>query len=158
MRFGEVNYAFTDRLTGTLGLRYTQRTGGNYATQVSRRRRSHGLPPATAAERCARTLDFPSAELHRGGRRGNFSGRANIGYQFTNDLFGYLSYAHGFRSGGSTCRVCPGCAEWPTLATAVIEDETNSTLEAGLKSTLRDGRRRLNLAATVPSVEDYRRT
>jgi iron complex outermembrane receptor protein len=43
----------------------------------------------------------------------------------------------------------------PTLATAVIRDEQNSTDELGFKSTLRDGKATLNLAAYHTVVEDY---
>ena len=42
--FGEANFAFTERLTGTLGLRYTyEDKHGTYSTQVS-----GGLPSARA--------------------------------------------------------------------------------------------------------------
>src|SRR5262249_237186 len=45
--FGEVNYAFTDRLTGTLGARYTHEDkDGVYATHVSGGADLTGLPPA----------------------------------------------------------------------------------------------------------------
>jgi iron complex outermembrane receptor protein len=43
----------------------------------------------------------------------------------------------------------------PTLATAVIKDEQNSTYELGFKSTLRDGKATLNLAAYHTVVQNY---
>ena len=43
--FGEVNYAFTERLTATLGLRYTyEDKEGTYATQVFGGPISRGSP------------------------------------------------------------------------------------------------------------------
>ena len=43
----------------------------------------------------------------------------------------------------------------PTLATAVIEDEKNTSYEVGLKSTIFGGRATLNLAGYWTEVEDY---
>jgi iron complex outermembrane receptor protein len=156
--FGEVNYAFTDRLTGTLGLRYTNEDkDGVYATQVSGGLSLAGLPPATAVELLRAKLSIfrpQSYTAHDDG--GNWSGRANVAYQFTGDLFGYVSYAHGYKSGGlNMSGLALDAQNQPTLSTAVIKDEQNSTYELGLKSRLRDGKATLNLAAYHTVVEDY---
>jgi iron complex outermembrane receptor protein len=87
---------------------------------------------------------------------GNWSGRMNLAYKFTNDLMGYVSYAHGYKSGGLNMSGLPLDAQNnPALATAVIKDETNETYELGLKSTLRDGRATLNVALYHTIVDDY---
>jgi iron complex outermembrane recepter protein len=156
--FGEVNYAFTQRLTATLGLRYTHEDKeGTYATQVSGGLSLVGLPPATAAELARAKLSiFRPQSYTAADDGGNFSGRANIAYQFTEDLFGYLSFAHGYKSGGLNMSGLPLDAQnQPTLATAVIRDETHSTFELGFKSSLLDSRATLNLAAFHTVVEDY---
>jgi iron complex outermembrane recepter protein len=156
--FGEVSYAFTDRLTGTLGLRYTHEDkNGTYATQVSGGLPLTGLPPATAAELARAKLSiFRPQSYAAQDNGGNFSGRANVSYRFTQDLFGYVSYAHGYKSGGLNMSGLPLDAQnQPTLATAVIKDETNSTSEVGFKSTLRGGKATLNLAAYHTVVQDY---
>ena len=156
--FGEVNYAFTERLTGTLGLRYTHEDKeGTYATQVAGGLDLAGLPPATAAELLRAKLSiFRPQSYTAADDGGNFSGRANVAYQFTENLFGYLSYAHGYKSGGLNMSGLPLDAQnQPTLATAVIEDETNSTFEVGFKSTLLEGRATVNLAAFKTVVEAY---
>jgi len=156
--FGEVNYAFTDRLTGTLGLRYTHEDkDGVYATQVSGGANLTGLPPATAAEllRAKLSIFRPQSYMaHDDG--GSWSGRANVAYQFTRDLMGYVSYAHGYKSGGLNMSGLPLDAQnQPALATAVIRDEQNATTELGFKSTLRDGKATLNLAAYHTVVQNY---
>jgi iron complex outermembrane recepter protein len=156
--FGEVNYAFTERLTGTLGLRYTHEDKeGTYATQVFGGLDLTGLPPATAAELLRAKLSiFRPQSYTAADDGGNFSGRVNVAYEFTDDLFGYVNYAHGYKSGGLNMSGLPLDAQnQPALATAVIEDETNSTLEVGFKSTLLDGRATVNLAAFRTVVEDY---
>ena len=156
--FGEVNYAFTDKLTGTLGLRYTHEDkDGVYATQVSGGADLTGLPPATAAELLRAKLSIfrpQSYTAHDDG--GNFSGRLNLAYQFTRDLMGYVSYAHGYKSGGLNMSGLPlDATNQPSLATAVIKDEQNDTYELGFKSTLRDGKATLNLAAYHTVVQNY---
>ena len=56
---------------------------------------------------------------------GSLSGRANLAWQFTDGLFAYLGYAHGYKSGGLNMSGLPlDAANQPALATAVIEDET----------------------------------
>jgi len=156
--FGEVNYAFTDRLTGTLGLRYTDEDQqGAYATQVSGGADLTGLPPATAAELLRAKLSiFRPQSYTAADDGGSWSGRANVAYEFTSKLFGYVSYARGYKSGGLNMSGLPlDAANQPTLATAVIEDERNTTTEVGLKSTVLKGRGTVNVAAFHTVVEDY---
>jgi iron complex outermembrane receptor protein len=156
--FGETNYAFTDRLTGTLGLRYTHEDKeGAYATQVFGGLDLTGLDPATAAELARAKLSILRPQNYTAtDDGGNFSGRANVAYEFTGDLFGYVGYAYGYKSGGLNMSGLPlDALNQPALATAVIEDETNKTFEVGFKSTLLDGRATLNLAAFHTVVEDY---
>jgi iron complex outermembrane recepter protein len=156
--FGELNYAVTPRLTATLGLRYTyEDKQGTYATQVFGGANLAGLPAATATElNRAKLSIFRPQNYSVRNSDGSASGRANLAYEFSDDLFGYLSYAHGYKSGGLNMAGLPLDAQnRPTLATALIADETNATFEAGLKSTLFDGRATLNLAAYRTLVEDY---
>jgi iron complex outermembrane receptor protein len=156
--FGEVNYAFTERLTGTLGLRYTNEDKeGTYATQVFGGLELTGLAPAVTAElNRAKLSIFRPQNYTAADDGGNFSGRANIAYELTDNLFGYVSFARGYKSGGLNMSGLPLDAQnQPTLATAVIRDEKNTTLELGFKSTLLDGRATLNLAAFRTVVEDY---
>ncbi|MES2605245.1 MAG: TonB-dependent receptor [Pseudomonadota bacterium] len=156
--FGEVNYAFTPRFTSTLGLRYTHEDKtGNYETQVFGGADLTGLPTATATElNRAKLSIFRPQNYTAENSDGSWSGRANVAYEFTDALFGYMSYAHGYKSGGLNMAGLPlDAANRPTLATAVIRDETNSTVEVGLKSTLFDSKATLNLAAYRTEVEDY---
>ena len=118
---------------------------------------SWGCLQATAAELARAKLSIfrpQSYTAHDDG--GSWSGRANVAYQFTGDLMGYVSYAHGYKSGGLNMSGLPLDAQnQPTLATAVIKDEQNATTELGFKSTLRDGKATLNLAAYHTVVQDY---
>ncbi|HEX7917417.1 TonB-dependent receptor [Rudaea sp.] len=151
--FGEANYRFTDRLTATLGLRYTyEDKNGAYSTTVS-----GGLAttPGTPADNAKLSLFRPQSYT-AADNGGNVSGRSNLSYQFADNMMGYVSYARGYKSGGLNMSGLPlDASNNPALATAVIKDETNTTWEAGLKSAWWDGRATLNLAAYRTVVDNY---
>jgi len=156
--FGEVSYEVIPRLTGTLGLRYTyEDKNGTYATQVFGGPDLSQYNPATAAELKRAQLSILRPQNYSAADSGgNVSGRANLAYQLTKGLLSYASYAYGFKSGGLNQSGLPLDAQnQPALATAVIKDEKNSTIEVGLKSTLFDGRATANLAVYRSVVEDY---
>jgi iron complex outermembrane receptor protein len=156
--FGEVNYGFTKRLTATLGLRYTfEDKEGSYATQVFGGADLTGLAAAVATElNRARLSIFRPQNYTAADDGGSVSGRANLAWQFTDDVLAYLGYARGYKSGGLNMSGLPlDAASQPTIATAVIEDERNSTVELGLKSTLLEGRATFNVAAYRTVVENY---
>ena len=156
--FGEVNYDVTARLTATLGLRYTfEDKEGAYATRVFGGLNLTGLPPATAAELARAKLSiFRPQNYTAADDGGSLSGRFNLAYTMTDDLMGYVSYANGYKSGGLNMSGLPlDALNQPALATAVIEDEKNTTYEVGLKYTMFDARATLNLAGYWTVVEDY---
>jgi iron complex outermembrane receptor protein len=151
--FGEANYKITDRLTATLGLRYTyEDKHGTYSTTVS-----GGLPttPGSVQDNAKLSLFRPQS-YSASDSGGNPSGRVNLAYQFTDALMGYVSYAYGYKSGGLNMSGLPlDAANNPALATAVIKDEINRTWETGLKSAWWDGRATLDLAAYRTVVGNY---
>lgn len=156
--FGELNYAISDRLTSTLGLRYTyEDKAGSYATQVFGGADLSDLPAVTAAElNRAKLSIFRPQNYTAEDSGGSWSGRGNLSYALTDDVFTYVSLAYGYKSGGLNMSGLPLDAQnRPALATAVIEDETNTTVEVGVKTTLLDGRATLNLAGYRTVVEDY---
>src|SRR5262249_52848215 len=95
--FGEVNYDFTPRLTGTLGLRYTyEDKDGDYSTQFY-----GGAPAAAGSQLAAAKLSiFRPQAYHAADDGGSLSGRGNLSYKFADNIFGYVSYARGYKSGG----------------------------------------------------------
>jgi iron complex outermembrane recepter protein len=151
--FGELNYEVIDRLTATLGLRYTyEDKEGSYATTVF-----GGLPttPGTPLNNAKLSIFRPQSYT-AADDGGSLSGRFNVAYEFTDGLMAYASYARGYKSGGLNMSGLPlDATNNPALATAVIEDETNTTYEAGVKSTWLDGRATLNLAVFQTTVENF---
>jgi iron complex outermembrane recepter protein len=151
--FGEVNYKFTDRLIGTVGLRYTyEDKNGSYSTTVS-----GGAPttPGSVQDNAKLSLFRPQS-YRASDNGGNPSGRVNLSYQFADNIMGYGSFAYGYKSGGLNMSGLPlDASNNPALATAVIKDETNTTWEAGLKTSWWEGRSTLNLAAYRTEVRNY---
>ncbi|QNE32976.1 TonB-dependent receptor [Sphingomonas sp. NBWT7] len=153
--FGEVNYRFVDRLTATIGLRYTQEEkDGYYATTVA------GGPattnPALINARLG-VLRPQSYEAHDSD--GSLSGRGNIAWQVTDTTMTYASYARGLKSGGINMSGLPlDSNNRPVLATAVVRPERNETYEIGLKNTLLDNRLIVNIDGFYTKVRDFQAT
>lgn len=151
--FGEANYDLSDRLTATLGLRYTyEDKRGAYATQVF-----GGVPTTAGSQLAAAKLSiFRPQSYSAADDGGSLSGRGNISYKLADSLFTYASYSRGYKSGGLNMSGLPlDAANNPALATAVIKDETNTTWEVGLKSALPSGRATLNLAGFWTTVKNF---
>ena len=153
--FAEVNWTPVARLTLTGGLRYTiERKTGDYSTFV------FGGPPITAPALLNARLSILRPQTYAArDDTDDLSGRANMSYRFADTLFGYASFAKGFKSGGINMSGLPlDAGNQPALATAVVAPESNTTWEAGVKADLFAQRLRLNLAAYVTHVRDFQAT
>jgi iron complex outermembrane recepter protein len=153
--FGEVNWRPLPRLTLTGGLRYTyERKHGSYSTFVF-----GGLDTTDPVLVAAKLSILRPQEYEARDRDGSLSGRANISYEIVDGILGYASYARGFKSGGINMSGLPLNAQnQPTLATAVVDPERNTTYEAGLKTRLFDRHLILNLAGYYTKVTDFQAT
>ncbi|MFC0205695.1 TonB-dependent receptor [Novosphingobium soli] len=153
--FGEANYALTDRLTLTGGLRYTyEEKEGEYASTVF-----GGLATSDPALVAAKLSVLRAQSYAARDKDGSLSGRANLAWHVADDVLGYASFARGFKSGGLNMSGLPlDNQNQPALATAVIRPEKNTTYEIGLKTDLLDRRVTFNLAAYWTRVEDFQAT
>ncbi len=82
----------------------------------------------------------------------SFSPKVGVNWRITDDVFGYATWSTGFRSGSYNIR-----ASIPETLGPVDEEEV-VTWEAGVKSTLMDGRLRFNVALFHSSYDDIQRT
>lgn len=153
--FAEVNWRPVTGLTLTGGLRYTiEHKVGDYATSVS-----GGLETTVPALINAKLSVLRPQRYGARSDDGSLSGRANAAYQVAEGVFGYVSYARGFKSGGINMSGLPLDAQnRPVLATAVVAPERNSSWEAGVKTDLFGNRLRLNLAAFATDVRNFQAT
>jgi len=127
--FGEASYDFTQKLSFTTGLRVTHE-------RKERQGRSIALFP----------FDKPAGQDRLGvaidKRFRDLSGRAILNYKWNDDIFTYVSFSRGYRSGGFN--------ETTVLASAAgdvdpFDDERLESLEVGIKTTWFDDRLLLNL-------------
>ncbi len=133
--FGQADYDITDRLTATIGLRYSAddksfHYDANYAS----------IPddPLLSLFVIDDSKKFDSV-----------SGRLGLKYQVTDDLNVYATYNRGFKSGG----FFGGQTTDPTALTP-YNDEKVDAYEVGLKSQLFDGMVTANLSAFFYDYQD----
>jgi len=81
--------------------------------------------------------------------------RLMISNQFNQDLFGYLSYSRGFKSGGYSDQAGSGLQV--PLERTRYDPEFADSLEFGLKADVMDGRGRINSAIFYVEYEDMQR-
>ena len=81
--------------------------------------------------------------------------RLMVSNQFNDDLYGYLSFSHGFKSGGYSDQA--GSALAVPLSVTRYEPEEADSFEVGLKLDFLDGRARLNTAVFFVEYTDMQR-
>jgi iron complex outermembrane receptor protein len=81
--------------------------------------------------------------------------RALISNQFTDDLYGYASFSHGFKSGGYSDQAGSGIPV--SIKQTRYDPEEADSYEIGLKFDTWDGRARLNTAAFYVEYSDMQR-
>ena len=127
--YGQVDWRpgmFDDRLTLSLGLRWTEEDKDQYI-----------LHPGIFESQADDTFD-------------NTSPTIAVSWAFTDDINGYARYAKGWKSGGFN-----GEASTEESFLQAYDDEEVDAYEIGLKSLLWDGRLQLNLAAFYNDIEDF---
>ncbi len=128
-------YAFNEKLSGTLGMRYTR---DQKDFEVSSLRLRTPIPLLPLSQQSDTWSDT--------------SGRAGLDYQATDSLLLYLTVAQGFKSGGFNGRA-RNVGELEGYG-----PETLLSYEIGLKSEWLDRRVRLNLAAFYNEYKDVQLT
>jgi iron complex outermembrane receptor protein len=136
--FGELSYDISDRLEGSVALRYDRDERENTTDTPQ------GFIPApinclTQPEPCAFTGQVREETWD------DLQPKATLRFKPTDDLMTYLSYSRGFRSGGfnQTGVGSAGIAGIDDL----FDQETADTFEAGVKAALAEGR--VNASATA---------
>jgi len=158
--FTEWTFKFTDALSATAGIRYTEETKGLQATMFN-------VAPATRAEPPAPTALCPFAgapptqtgclflTTNRFAREFTSTTRsASVQYRFNESAMAYLSWSEGFKSGGFNQRYN---AAPPGNAPISFDSETAESFEIGVKLDPLDTLR-INLAAFSTDYDDIQMT
>ncbi len=138
--YGDLTWKATDKLTLAVGLRYTMdkvkfRNGSTIITALD------GVTPAVNLIPYAFPYNPNLPKMNLQEKANRLTGRANVSYQFTDDIMGYLQYSRGYRSGSYN-----GLAYQGTNQVYYIKPEKVNAYEGGLKTQFLDRRVQLNLA------------
>lgn len=128
--FGQINFDITDRLTLTAGLRYTE--SDKYFNLVTRRR----VGPISD-----QYGDLSTSET---------TPMLSLAWNMSDDVMFYGTFSEGYRDGSYAARFT-GAVPTPLPN---YDPEYVTSYELGMKSTLMDGRVRLNVAAFTMDYED----
>jgi iron complex outermembrane receptor protein len=163
--FAEGTFNFNDRLSLTVGGRYTwERKTWRGRQQVFIPQLNGGFDPTI---RIDETLDasvnnFPAGVITVRDKANEPTYRASLSYKATDDLFFYGTYSHGFKAGGFNDQI-GGFAPFGTDLDAFAEaaqatrPETADSFEAGVKSELFDRRLRLNVTGFYVKYQDLQK-
>jgi iron complex outermembrane recepter protein len=132
--FGELSYDISERLSTSVGLRYTDETR-EADLNILAPDGSLRLPVSTLAEEDSFETD-------------DLSPRFSLQYQINDDTMAYTTLSRGFKSGGLN-----GRASKP-LDFVVYDDMVLDSAELGIKSDLLDRRLRINAAVFYQEAED----
>ena len=168
--FAQGTYDLTDTLHLTLGGRYTEETKTFLPDQVIFTNYYAGISQAVPPGNPLAALDAPFLQagtrilpfLEKAVDVEEFTPLVNLSWHAYDDVMLYATYSEGFKSGGFTQRVFPpvvppftappGTADIDLIPT--YEPEFVDVYELGFKSTLMDGRVRINGALFHTDYED----
>jgi iron complex outermembrane receptor protein len=146
--FTHLNYAFTDKLSMTLGGRYTDEhkefIGGQ--SDLNELLIKFGVPPVVFPVPSNPTILYPPG-LNKL-KANNFSPRAGLEFHPVNDVMIYASYSKGFKSGGWTSRLT-----FPESVAPTFDEETATSYEVGLKSEFLERRLQVNFAGFLTNYD-----
>ncbi len=137
--FGEGNYRATEKLTLTLGLRYTEEEKRGVAYNALWTDDTFTDVALVSAD-YDKKEDFPAT-----------SPRFGVRYEFSDDVMAFFTASRGFKSGGFNVRAQ---SEFFPESAEPFDDEQLDMYELGLKSTLADGQLRLNGTLFYGDYED----
>ena len=150
--YGDASYDVTDRLTLSLGLRYTADKVKYYnGVTTIRDLGGQNIVASTIPYSFPYNPALPAVKQTEKANR--LTGRANVSYKFDDDIMGYLNYSRGYRSGSFN-----GLAYQGTNQVYYIQPEKVNAYEGGLKTRLFDRRVQLNLAAFYYQYDNHQVT
>ena len=162
--YGEGNYKITDSTTLTLGARLTQDkkdwTGRQQVFVQQLPNADGSIDPNFTWQQLGNLMSaanfnaYPFGVVHDNHTWTQPTFRATLSQQFNPDIFGYLTYSHGFRAGGYNDQVGTSGAPITDDEKKPTNPEKADSFEVGLKSELWDRRIRLNEALFYVQYKD----
>ncbi len=159
--FVDGTYDITDSFHLTTGLRFTKeekKWAGRPRLPLA------GITGAPTIDQLGEPLDladfgrFPSGVVRDEEDWTEPTYRLNLSYDFNDDLFGYVSYARGFKSGGYNDQVGTQLNPITPRAARPTEPEIADSWETGIRATLLGGEAQVGVTAYFVEYEDAQRT
>lgn len=146
--FGQLDYDFTDKLTGQFGMRYSyeEKDADLYYVEP-------GAPCSVVNGTC--TPDKSDKDDWA-----NVTPKLGFQYQWADTTQVYGSYTKGFRSGGYNFRITDSFAfqnQIDLTGSPAFDEEEVDALEIGVKHELADGRGLVNVALFSTEIENMQR-
>ncbi|MFA0809568.1 TonB-dependent receptor [Microbulbifer epialgicus] len=163
--FGEAYWQITDDVKLTTGLRYTddEKTTTPVPSQLllgTYYDEEDGVIETGSTSGGYTHMGYPEGEEFSQGWQ-EYTGRAVLDWRtdtpFTDDTMFYVSFAHGYKGGGSNpprAEIDPARVQYQPLPNT-FEPEFVNSLEFGTKNVLLDGRLNLNATAFYYDYTDY---
>ncbi|MGI4876777.1 MAG: TonB-dependent receptor [Janthinobacterium lividum] len=152
--FGQANYELTDRFTVTLGGRYTTDLR-KFNAVIGSRSNTALIEPTlwnydldTFTQRYGPFTNTVNVTPDQK-RFSNFTPKVGVQAQWTPDIFQYVSWSQGFKSGGFDLR-----STTVTSASTPYRPQIVTAYESGLKTRLFDGHVTANLAIFYNDIKD----
>ncbi|WP_439533880.1 TonB-dependent receptor [Polymorphobacter sp.] len=163
--FAEGTLKFTDTLTLTAGLRHS------WDDKTWRGRQQAFIPELNGGFDLGINIDealdasvykFPANTVEVTSRDRKLTWRASLGWQATDDVFAYGTYARGYKAGGFNDQIGGFAAFGADLnafrrAAVATRPETADSFELGVKSQFLDNRLRFNLTGFYVKYKDLQK-
>ncbi len=137
--FGQIVWNYSEKLSATLGLRYTYEKKEREGSQITTPSFPLDLPPVAG----------PDLYLDDSRSDSDISPALNLRYFFTGDLMAYGSVSRGFKSGGFNQR------REVSTSNGEFDEETATNYELGWKTSLLERRLQFNGALFYVDYEDF---
>jgi iron complex outermembrane receptor protein len=139
--YGDASYELTDKLTLTLGARYTWDKIHYYNAQSYLYQADGKTIGAYVIPYVYPYTGVAPTPLSQGQGANRLTGRVNVSYKFSRDLMVYANYSRGYRSGTYN-----GLAYQGLNQVYYVQPEKLNAYEGGLKASLFDRRVKIDLA------------
>ena len=137
--FGQVVWNYSEKLSATLGMRFTYEKKERKGSQLTTPSFPIDIPPIAG----------PDIYLDNSRSDSDVSPAVNLRYFFTEDVMGYASISRGFKSGGFNQR------REATGSDGEFDEETATNYELGWKTTVLERRLQFNGTLFYVDYEDF---
>ncbi len=158
--FGQVDYSLSDKLTGIVGLRYSNEEKDAGVTYIRPRPEC-----SVVGGTCPTSGTNPFVPTENNGFTdsndwSNWTPKVGFQYEWSDFTQSYGNYTKGFRSGGYNFRItAPGPFEalFPPGGPRSFDEEEVDSFELGVKHQSEDGRGQINAAVFLTKISDMQR-